>query len=260
MFKLLSQCIDSYVHRIEKSYRYPCIVPPSLLNQVNSLFHVCADLKPVRTTTGEIKKCLWLRIPRGTFEDYKAEQFLPLSPRKRWKSGINYGGRRNDVTVAEWATAYPDEYSWYCLHLLKMDDILQVYLNGKLLLNVLNIERETLDDNDWHAYQLCGLLAIAAAESMNLIRSGTYNDLIACQLPYKCKNGIIRADYVDGSENQYICIVPYYVSSLDGYYMLNYSRYGVIGDFMHIDDTDMETFGDKIEWDPLMKGELKTIE
>ena len=101
MFKLLSPCIDSYVQTIGKNYRYPCIVPPPLLNQVNNLFRVCADLKPDRATTEEIGKGLWLRIPRGTFEDYKAEQFLPLSPRKRWKSGINYGGRRNDVTVAE---------------------------------------------------------------------------------------------------------------------------------------------------------------
>ena len=258
MFKLLSPCIDSYVQTIGKNYRFPCIVPPSLLNQVNNLFRVCADLKPVRTTTGEIKKCLWLRIPRGTYEDYKAEQFLPLSPRKRWTSGMNYGGRRNNVTVSEWTTAYPDEYSWYCLYLLEMDDILQVYLNGNKLLNVLNIERETFDDNDIPAYQLCGLLAIAAAESINLIRSGTYNDLLASQLPYKCKTGIVRADYVDGSENQYICVVPYYVSSLDGYYMIEYSRYGVIEDFMHVDDADMEAFGDKIEWNPIMKGELIT--
>ena len=45
---------------------------------------------------------------------------------------------------------------------------------------------------------------------------------------------------------------------MDGYTMLEYSRYGVIGEFMHVDDADMEVFGDKIEWDPITKAELIT--
>ena len=259
--------IEQYLKDIGNRFYYPCLVSPSLLKKIDILFNVCVDLMPEVTSPSGTVKTIWLRIPRGTFKDYEdAVRFQEPKPRKRWQTGKGYGTLR-DVTMDEWLSEYPEEFSWYRLDLHESESFLAAYLNQETVFCVLR-NRSALQEELSHNYpeSLVELLIEAASQSMDMVRSGVYNGTVQAELPYRYRFGVIKGEYVpEPSEpnesvtdkNTYISIMPCFVSSRDSYYMATDSKYGMLTEFMHVDDEDMALFGDKIEWDPLYKAELQ---
>lgn len=258
--------IDQHIKHIGNRFYYPCLVNSPLLEKIDRLFNVCADLKPENTSADGIVKTLWLRIPRGTFKDYKdAVCFQNPKPMKRWQSGIGYGTVR-DASTDEWLSAYPEEVSWYRLDLYESKSFRAANLNLETVFYVLrNRSAVQKGQSDSYPESLVELLIEAASQSMDLIRSGIYNNTIQAELPYRYRFGVIKEEFVPEpsesnesvlSKTPYIGIMPCYVTSRDSYYMVTDSKYGAITEFMHVDDEDIALFGDKIEWDPLYKAEL----
>ena len=222
----IDQCLG--YRYIGNMFAFACCVPLSLHQVVDALFKACDDLKPYESNDYGTLKCLWIRVPRGSYEDYCKTQYVNI-PRRRWHTARGYG-------------------------------------NGKTAIHIMRNEMSA--DTGMYSYvnDLCDLLTQALSQSMEMVRAGTYNSMLEVELPYRYRFGVVKAEYTTASENAdsgnnqdedpYISIMPCFVSSRDSYYMIAETKYGVVGAFMHVDDADIASFGDKIEWDPLTRAEL----
>ena len=239
MNDLTAPNIDSCIAVIGRLFENPCLVAPPLFHVIERLYNVCNGLKPVGA---DLRKVLWLRVPRGTFEDFRRTQFQPYKPQKLWSTGKGYWVQK-DVDETDWKAAYPEDYSWYKLELLEEDGWRMVGLNGRAVLSSLLEEGDGVEAYDANAFELCQLLIIAARQSM---------EQAACDPPYRYKSGTVKAQYVtpDLPGDTIIGIMPCFVSSRDVQYPIPDEKYGLLEHFMHVDDADIAAFGDKIEWEP----------
>lgn len=170
----------------------------ALLAAFEKLWSVLASLAPL--AKNEEAKTIWLRIPRGTIEDYGNCNYT-------FEEAQDYG----EVNTYEeyennWKYEYPDELAWYELTVVKSfekDGSLRFYgviLDHKTIISALtdNSYGESNRFEQDAAVNLCDLILPAAQESIDLLKAGRYNDLVESSLPYHFRTGVIRrADLCD---------------------------------------------------------------
>lgn len=137
-------------------------------------------------------KAIWLRIPRGDIADYDSyEELLKYGEVKNWKE-----------FEESWLRDYPDPFKWYELIVSEVkhgNNVFRSIQIGDQLVIYSKMERDSLYDEELfdeeRAIALCKILAMAARESMRMLREGTYHDLVVSFLPYSFRKGILkRAD------------------------------------------------------------------
>lgn len=162
---------------------------PELFAAMEPIFEIIKPLAPIKKNSDV--KVLWLRIPRGTIEDYDSFEEL-----KQYDEVETY-----EEYEQLWNNDYPDEYIWYEL-------IIAQCLNrdGKLSYYGMNLGNEriiaaSMDDRGFEdggfysekaAIKLCELIIPAIKESMTLLMEGKYNDLIEKELPYQFRTGVVK--------------------------------------------------------------------
>ena len=187
-WKLIAPDID----RLEKHFSGLEIPQPEYVYDVDDaieqLFDEIRNLCPLEEDRNT--KTIWLKIPRGKMEDF-------------WRFEYQLQERfpEENEFKSYWLKLYPDEYKWYELTAVeKLDEDGDPYycaikINKKTIVSAdydLKPREMDHDGNDWYALVLCDLLKEAARESMALIKSGKYNELLENELPYQNRFGVIR--------------------------------------------------------------------
>ena len=158
-----------------------------VMDAMEPLFSIMADLAPL--PKNDEVKMIWLKIPRGTLEDFGDFQQI-----------LDDGEVKSREEFEElWHEEYPDEYKWYQLFLVESFN-----KDGSLRYRGVSVGRNTIvsasfeEDTcsarweDESIICLCSLLAEAAAVSMDLLRNGTYGCVIDEGLPYWFRKGVVK--------------------------------------------------------------------
>ena len=184
-WKNVAPDIDKLLKVFGGGYKNPAAQTFGVLDALDRLFGVLVDLKPLEKN--DEAKAIWLKIPRGSLEDY--DDFDELLAEGEVSSREEY--------VALWESEYPDECSWYELVVVENRYCRAVSV-GDVMVLCADSEREPADF-DWleeYAVALLELLRQAALESMRALREGSYNAVVAEQLPYYLRTGVVTRDAV----------------------------------------------------------------
>ncbi|SDB54147.1 hypothetical protein [Butyrivibrio sp. INlla16] len=189
-YKLVAPDIDSLIRYFDsRDLINARKSTPELFAAMKPIFEILKPLAPIRKNSDV--KALWLRIPRGTIDDYDSFEDMKL-----------YG----DVETYEeyeqrWNNDYPDEYIWYELVVAWCLD-----RNGELSYYGMDLGNEriiaaSMDDVVFEgrgyyaqeaAMKLCELIIPAVKEAMSLLKEGKYNDLVEKELPYEFRTGVVK--------------------------------------------------------------------
>ena len=187
-YNLTAPDVDDLLFYFCDEYKKPCGATPELGAAMEPIFDLLTLLEPKQGNNET--KTLWLRIPRGTIEDYESFENM-----KEYGEVTTY-----EEYLDRWHEDYPEEYVWYQLVVVESfnrDDTLRfraIALNNKTIINVfMDGSREPeRDHTEKAAVKLCELILPAIRESMDQLKAGSYNDLVSSSLPYKYRTGIIR--------------------------------------------------------------------
>ena len=144
---------------------------------IDQIFAVLARLEHNRMDGYD----LWLKIPRGTIEDYGDYQ--------EW---LEVGDVENYAEFeAMWRSDYPDEFVWYNFTAIENKDIgcRLIFLGQKLVLEI-DPRKEQGDATDLAEFS--GWLRIAVEEAVQQVAAGIYNDLVERELPPQHRTGTIQ--------------------------------------------------------------------
>ena len=189
-YRMVAPDVDALLRCFDRGFVNPGASTPELLAAAELLFSAMEPLAPV-DQDGETK-AIWLRIPRGTIDDYASFEDM-----KAWEEVETY-----EEYLACWQREYPEELMWYELVVtrsLNPDGTLRYYgvsLGNKIIMSALT-EGESLGIQhdcykDPAACRLCSIVLPAIEESIDLLRSGEYNRLVEDSLPYQFRVGVIR--------------------------------------------------------------------
>lgn len=106
-YKLVAPDIDALLHYFNRRYMDPTSSTPALLETVSPLFEALSPLGPVKNN--DEAKAIWLRIPRGTIEDYGSFEDM-----REW-----HEVETREEYEALWLEEYPEELAWYELVAVK---------------------------------------------------------------------------------------------------------------------------------------------
>ena len=201
-WKLVAPDIDRLLGCFDGRHKNPTVQTRKVLGALDRLFEVLADLVPLATNNEA--KSIWLKIPRGSLGDFDSYEDL---------LGEGEVGSREEY-IALWESEYPDAYTWYELVIVK-NEYCQAVSVGRVPVVCADLSREPAE-GDWHEEHLLALLELlarSADESMDALRSGTYNETVANELPYFHRVGVVsrgdvwacepesRAALFDGMDN-----------------------------------------------------------
>ena len=189
-YKLVAPDIDSLLRYFDRQQLNPMQSTDALLSALKPLFEMMKPLASINKY--DEVKAIWLRIPRGTIEDYDSfEDMKEYGEVKTYEEYENY-----------WLREYPEEYKWYRFVVVQSydhDGALRYYgmnLGNESVVSATLEERSFLDDNNFYpeeaAVKLCSLIIPAVHESVDLLIAGKYNDLVEAQLPYQFRVGVIK--------------------------------------------------------------------
>ena len=179
-WKLVAPDIDRLLLRFGRGYKNPAAQTRKVLDALDCLFEVLADLRPL--TGNEEVKSIWLKIPRGSLDDFG--DYDELLAEGEVSSHEDYAGL--------WKREYPDEYSWYELVVVENEHCRAVSVGSLTVLCADSKQKPA--DFDWleeHAVILLDLLAHSARISIRALREGSYNAAVAEQLPYFLRTGVV---------------------------------------------------------------------
>lgn len=189
-YKLVAPDVDALLRHFERRYMNPTASTPSLLAAAGPLFEELSPLAPLNKD-GEAK-AIWLRIPRGTIEDY--DTFEDMREWGEVETHAEYEAR--------WLEEYPEELSWYRLVAVQSFEpdgklrYVGISLGNESIVSMLVGERPSYDQMGRYeeavACRLCSLILPAVRESMALLADGSYNQMVATSLPYQFRVGVIR--------------------------------------------------------------------
>ena len=169
--------VDTLIYRAEKLYE---ISDEGTKGLVTELFQ---KLQSIAVSGDDELRELWLTAPRGSIEafgDY--EKYLEdgeLESREEFES--------------RWLSEYPDAQKWYKLSTTVYKGIYSVFINNKL---ALQINPEPLRQYPYDKSELAGWVLTAAEETIASLKSGSYNEYVSNNLPYRKRLGkILREDY-----------------------------------------------------------------
>ena len=192
-YKLVAPDVDSLLRCFDRYHMNPTQSTPALLSAADPLFDLLAPLAPLKKN--DEAKAIWLRIPRGTIEDY--DSFEDMKEYGEVETYEEYEKR--------WREDYPEEYKWYELVAVRSydrDGSLRYYgisLDNETVVSATMEDRSYSDFNGYYneeaACTLCRVIAPAVHESIDLLKENRYNDVVESGLPYEFRTGVIkRAD------------------------------------------------------------------
>lgn len=179
-WKLVAPDIDRLLLSFSRGYKNPSAQTRKVLEALDRLLGELADLKPL-TGNGEVKS-IWLKIPRGTLDDFG--DYDELLAEGEVSSHEDY--------VGLWKSEYPDDYSWYELVVVENEHCRAVSVGSVMVLCADSNQKPA--DFDWleeHAVILLDLLVHSVRKSMRELREGSYNATVAEQLPYFLRTGVV---------------------------------------------------------------------
>ena len=172
-WKLVAPISTDFFLSFSRGYKNPSAQTRKVLEALDRLLGELADLKPL-TGNGEVKS-IWLKIPRGTLDDFG--DYDELLAEGEVSSHEDY--------VGLWKSEYPDDYSWYELVVVENEHCRAVSVGSVMVLCADSNQKPA--DFDWleeHAVILLDLLVHFVRKSMRELREGSYNATVAEQLPY----------------------------------------------------------------------------
>lgn len=189
-YKLVAPDVDALLRFFDRRDTNPTAPSPLLLVALGPLFEALSPLAPL-DKDGEAK-AVWLRIPRGTIEDYDTFEDM-----RQWGEVESY-----EEYEARWLEEYPEELSWYRLVAVQSFEpdgklrYVGIGLGNETIVSMLMGERSPYDQmgryEEAAACRLCSLILPAVRESMALLAGGSYNQMVATSLPYQFRVGVIR--------------------------------------------------------------------
>ena len=172
-YKMIAPDIDELISFCDNGPAREVLSTPAIVAAIEPLFEILNPLAPIKRN--DAIKEIWIRVPRGTIEDYDDNE--------------------------QWLHDYPDEMKWYRLSAVKYletDGKVRCYgldLNEEKVISVVTKWR-SFDEPGYYdekAFEkLCELIAPAVEESIKLLQDGKYNDIIAKELPYRYRKGVIK--------------------------------------------------------------------
>lgn len=204
-YKLVAPDIDRLIRYFKHGHLNPMASTSALLAAMEPLFEILTPLAPYKKN--KEAKTIWLRIPRGTIEDY--DNFEDL---KEYGDVETY-----EEYVKQWQEDYPDEYNWYRLVVVKSlnkDGALRFYamsLGNETIISA-TLEERLAEPSGFYAEEaaviLCELIVPAVEQSMKLLKEGKYDELVDNDLPYQFRRGVIkRSDFweTEPGHKEWVC-------------------------------------------------------
>ena len=189
-YKLTAPNVDSLLRCFDRNHLNSTPSTPALLSVTEPVFRLLLPLAPLRKNNEA--KAIWLKIPRGTIDDY--DSFEEMKEYGEVETYEEYEKR--------WVEDYPEEYKWYELVAVRSfdrDGSLRYYgisLGNKSIISAILEDRSYNERNGYYneeaACTLCRIIAPAVRESMDLLKKGYYNNLVEAELPYEFRTGVIR--------------------------------------------------------------------
>ena len=186
--KMVAPAIDRLLCYFDRAQMNPSVPPARINEAIAPLFSMLSRLKPLESN--EEAKQLWIRIPRGTIDDY--DSYEDLLEWGEVKTRTEYEQR--------WHSEYPDDYCWYSLVVVETLDrnenvcFRAISLGNNTIVSAdmrPNRQPDTLVSDD-AAIQLCELIIPAIQESLRMLQEGSYNNLLESSLPYQFRFGVVR--------------------------------------------------------------------
>lgn len=160
----------------------PCLLDTETMNCVDSLFQT---IQAIAVCGEDERRVLWISAVRGEIDDFgDYEEYLEEGEVES----------REEFTEW-WLSKYPEDHKWYKLVTMIYQDVHYVFLDDTLVL-------QTGSDDSGMGYgcqersELAFWLSAAAERCVQELKAGTYNEMLARNLPYKKRIGkILRNDY-----------------------------------------------------------------
>ena len=149
-------------------------------------------LKPKEDSSMRYRWEFWTELRRPTREEYIEYHF---------DEDLN-DETQKETLAGYWEEDYPDENVWYKItviedHAIKEKSFYGVFVNNDYVLSI-GDPNELRSWAPTDAQELLSWLHESADETIEKVRSGTYNEWIEKNLPYKYRTGtILRKDYYD---------------------------------------------------------------
>ncbi len=190
-YRLLAPDVDDLLRYFDRRHTLnPTSSTDALLTAASPIFDTLVPLAPLKKN--EEAKAIWIRIPRGEITD-----FASFDEMKDCDAVDTY-----DEYEQMWRDEYPEEFKWYQLVAVQSfnkDGTLRFYaisLGNETVISA-STEDHLFSDSDGYyaegaACRLCSLIMPALQESMEMLRSGQYNDLVEKELPYQFRTGVIK--------------------------------------------------------------------
>ena len=189
----VAQLVSHYHH-----FQNPEQPGKALMAAMDPLFEALRDLAPYEEN--DEAKGIWLMVPRGEITDW-----CDFEEAKDY-----YDVKNKEEYYQYWESEYPVDPMWYHLTICenKPDNSLQfrgVYVDKDLIVNARYEDgvREETWFREEAAILLMPLLTEAARNSMEMLRAGTYNEIVEKDLPYWHRTGVIKRSVVYAAEPEY---------------------------------------------------------
>ncbi len=192
-YKLVAPDVDNLCRFFDSGWMNPTKSTPELLAAFDKVYSILTPLAPLKKNSEA--KAIWLRIPRGTIEDYgnshyTFEEAKEADEVKTYEEYVDY-----------WNQEYPEDMCWYELVAVKSferNGSLRYYgmsLGEVNVMSALIEERGFLNEKYYYedaAVRLCELILPAVQKSVDLLTAGVYNDVVESELPYQFRTGVIK--------------------------------------------------------------------
>lgn len=193
-YKLAAPDVDGLLRFFDRRMMNPVTSTEKLLEAFEKVYSLLEPLAPHKKNNEA--KSIWIRIPRGTIEDYGNCNYT-------FEEAKDDGDVETyEEYVENWQREYPDELSWYELVVVKSfdrDGTFSYYgmsLGHETVISASLEERVYGNSYDYYeedaAVKLCELIIPAVKESIDLLINGNYNDLVESSLPYQFRVGVIK--------------------------------------------------------------------
>ena len=194
-YRLVAPDVDELLLYFEREYLNPSVPTKAVCAAMEPVFETLRDLAPSKENSEA--KAIWIMVPRGTIDDFVSYEEL-----------LEWGEVKDrDEYEKRWHEEYPDPVSWYRLILFESLDKggtlrYRGIVFGERFIVSARMQQEESEGIGYADYReeavtaICSLLAAAAGESMEKLRSGTYNNTVRTSLPYQFRTGVIRRSTV----------------------------------------------------------------
>ena len=170
-----------------EDYRSQKQISKAIMDAMEPLFQEVSDLRP--SEENNEFKSIWIMLPRGDISDFGDYEEFKVDG-----DVDNY-----EDFVELWKSYFPDELMWYKVILIESTPGINLKFRFLLVDNHyaiaadLNQEyREEAWFEDDASIELCNFLLEPVKQSMEMVRSGTYNHFVEENLPFQHRKGVIQ--------------------------------------------------------------------